>query len=31
MDPKLPREEFRANIIIESLPGWETGEYYGVG
>jgi len=27
MDPKLPRGEFRANMIVEPLPGWEKGEY----
>ena len=27
MSPKLPRDEFRANMLIEPLPGWETGEY----
>src|SRR3990167_5941913 len=28
MDPKLPRDEFRANLIgVEPLPGWENGEY----
>mgnify|MGYP001572486261 CR=1 FL=1 len=24
MSPKLPREEFRANMIIDPLPGWDT-------
>ena len=27
MSPALPRDEFRANMIVEPLPGWETGEY----
>jgi acetolactate synthase-1/2/3 large subunit len=27
MYPLLPREEFRSNMIIDPLPGWETGEY----
>lgn len=27
MAPSLPREEFRANMIIDPLPGWEKGEY----
>ena len=27
MDPKLRRDEFRANMLIEPLPGWEKGEY----
>lgn len=27
LDPKLPRDEFRSNMIIEPLPGWEKGEY----
>ena len=27
MEPRLPRDEFRANMTIDPLPGWETGEY----
>lgn len=27
MEPLLPRDEFRANMIIDPLPGWETGDY----
>jgi acetolactate synthase-1/2/3 large subunit len=27
MYPYLPRDEFRSNMIIEPLPGWETNEY----
>ncbi len=27
MWPLLPREEFRSNMLIEPLAGWETGEY----
>lgn len=29
MTPRLPREEFRSNMIIDPLPGWETGNYGG--
>lgn len=27
MSPRLPRDEFRANMIVDPLLGWETGEY----
>lgn len=27
MAPQLPRAEFRNNMIIEPLPGWENGKY----
>jgi len=27
MNPALPRDEFQENMIIDPLPGWETGEY----
>lgn len=28
MDPRLPREEFRANLVgVDPLAGWETGDY----
>ena len=27
MDPKLPRDEFKSNMLIDPLPGWERGEY----
>ena len=27
MSPQLPREEFRANMIVEPLPGWQSGNY----
>ena len=27
MDLKLPRDEFRKNMLIDPLPGWKTGDY----
>ena len=27
MSPLLPRDEFRANMIVNPMPGWETGKY----
>lgn len=27
MTPLLPRDEFRSNMLIDPLPGWETGNY----
>jgi len=27
MSPLLPRSEFKENMIVDPLPGWETGEY----
>lgn len=27
MTPRLPREEFRVNMIIDPLPGWDKDEY----
>ena len=27
LSPLLDRKEFQANMLIEPLPGWETGDY----